>query len=57
MALTFKLEAQEPAGSARAGRLTTAHGDVRTPAFMPVGTVGSVKTLTPDELQSVTGGP
>jgi queuine tRNA-ribosyltransferase len=52
MALTFKLEAQEPAGSARAGRLTTAHGDVLTPAFMPVGTVGSVKTLTPDELQA-----
>jgi queuine tRNA-ribosyltransferase len=52
MALPFSLEAQEPAGLARAGRLTTAHGDVLTPAFMPVGTVGSVKTLTPDELRS-----
>jgi len=52
MALTFTLEAQEPAGSARAGRLTTRHGDVLTPAFMPVGTVGSVKTLTPDDLTS-----
>jgi len=52
MALPFTLEAQEPAGQARAGRLTTAHGDVLTPAFMPVGTVGSVKTLTPDDLTS-----
>src|SRR5439155_2361623 len=31
--------------------ITTPHGDVRTPAFMPVGTAGSVKTLTPDELR------
>ena len=30
--------------------MTTAHGDVLTPAFMPVGTVGSVKTLTPEDL-------
>jgi queuine tRNA-ribosyltransferase len=50
MALTYTLEAQEPAGAARAGRIVTAHGPVQTPAFMPVGTAGSVKTLTPDEL-------
>jgi queuine tRNA-ribosyltransferase len=50
MALSFTLEAQDSSTAARAGRLTTAHGDVRTPAFMPVGTAGSVKTLSPDEV-------
>lgn len=35
-------------GAARAGVLTTAHGEVATPAFMPVGTAGSVKALTPE---------
>jgi queuine tRNA-ribosyltransferase len=50
MAFSFALDASDPETSARAGRITTAHGEVRTPAFMPVGTAGSVKTLTPDEL-------
>jgi queuine tRNA-ribosyltransferase len=40
-------------GAARAGVLRTAHGEVRTPAFMPVGTKGTVKTLHPDEVRSV----
>jgi queuine tRNA-ribosyltransferase len=52
MSFNFQLEATDPNTSARAGRITTAHGEVLTPAFMPVGTVGTVKTLTPDELQS-----
>jgi queuine tRNA-ribosyltransferase len=50
MPFHFTLEAQDPSSRARAGRLRTAHGEVPTPAFMPVGTAGSVKTLTPDEL-------
>lgn len=50
MPFTFKLESQDPGTAARAGRFTTSHGDVLTPAFMPVGTVGSVKGLTPDDL-------
>ena len=37
-------------GAARAGVLRTAHGDVPTPAFMPVGTKGTVKGVDPDEL-------
>lgn len=37
-------------GAARAGVLRTAHGDVPTPAFMPVGTKGTVKSVDPDEL-------
>jgi queuine tRNA-ribosyltransferase len=40
-------------GAARAGVLRTAHGEVRTPAFMPVGTKGTVKTLHPDEVRSL----
>ena len=38
-------------GAARRGRLTTAHGVVETPAFMPVGTRAAVKTLSPDDLR------
>ena len=38
-------------GAARAGILRTAHGDVPTPAFMPVGTKASVKSLHPDEVR------
>src|SRR5207302_5706602 len=42
-------EVTATAGEARAGVLRTAHGDVPTPAFMPVGTKGTVKTLAPVE--------
>jgi queuine tRNA-ribosyltransferase len=37
-------------GLARTGRLLTAHGEVETPCFMPVGTQGAVKAMSPDEL-------
>src|SRR2546423_2450108 len=40
-------------GAARAGVLRTAHGDVPTPAFMPVGTKATVKTVDPDELRGL----
>jgi queuine tRNA-ribosyltransferase len=40
-------------GAARAGVLRTAHGEVRTPAFMPVGTKGTVKMLDPDEVRAL----
>jgi queuine tRNA-ribosyltransferase len=40
-------------GAARAGTLRTAHGDVPTPAFMPVGTKATVKTVDPDELHAL----
>jgi queuine tRNA-ribosyltransferase len=42
-----------PGTRARAGRLETAHGVVETPAFMPVGTNATVKTLDPDDLHEV----
>ena len=38
-------------GEARRGVLCTPHGEVETPTFMPVGTAGSVKSLTPQEVQ------
>src|SRR5438128_1133066 len=40
-------------GAARAGVLRTAHGDVPTPVFMPVGTKGTVKGVHPDELRAL----
>jgi queuine tRNA-ribosyltransferase len=40
-------------GAARTGVLRTAHGEVRTPVFMPVGTKGTVKTLHPDEVRDL----
>ncbi len=46
----FRVLAQD--GPARRATLTTPHGDVETPTFMPVGTQGSVKTLTPAEVAS-----
>src|SRR5881394_918987 len=52
MALNFTLDQQDLETQARAGRLTTRHGEVSTPAFMPVGTQATVKTLTPDELRA-----
>jgi len=50
MALDFTLDAQDTETHARAGRISTVHGEVLTPAFMPVGTQAAVKTLTPDEV-------
>jgi queuine tRNA-ribosyltransferase len=49
--VSFRVTATD--GAARAGILRTAHGDVPTPAFMPVGTKATVKTLDPDELRAV----
>jgi queuine tRNA-ribosyltransferase len=47
----FNIEAQ--VGPARLGRLHTAHGDVETPAFMPVGTAGTVKAVSQDILEDL----
>jgi queuine tRNA-ribosyltransferase len=40
-------------GAARLGRLALTHGVIDTPAFMPVGTYGTVKAMTPEELESL----
>jgi queuine tRNA-ribosyltransferase len=47
----FTLDAAD--GAARAGVIRTAHGEIPTPAFMPVGTKASVKTLHPDEVRAL----
>lgn len=52
-AFSFRIAARDQNGSARAGAITTAHGEVNTPAFMPVGTQGTVKTLSPLDLEEV----
>lgn len=46
----FTVSARDQSSHARTGRLTTPHGDVDTPAFMPVGTRATVKGTTPDQL-------
>jgi queuine tRNA-ribosyltransferase len=48
-----RFEVLSSEGAARAGRLTLAHGVVETPAFMPIGTYGSVKAMTPEELEQL----
>jgi queuine tRNA-ribosyltransferase len=49
----FSLIAKDKDTKARAGLLKTLHGEVETPIFMPVGTVGSVKTISPAELRAM----
>lgn len=52
----FSFEVTATSGHARVGKLTTPHAVVDTPTFMPVGTQGSVKTLTMDEVASTGAG-
>jgi queuine tRNA-ribosyltransferase len=49
----FELLAQDSSSKARRGRVTTARGAIKTPAFMPVGTQGSVKAVSPRELREL----
>lgn len=49
--MTFELQYTDSLSNARAGLLTTDHGQIETPIFMPVGTVGSVKGLTVRDLK------
>lgn len=49
--MTFELQYTDAYSDARAGRIQTAHGEILTPIFMPVGTVGSVKGVHFRELQ------
>ena len=50
-AITFTIEQRAAAGGGRAGILTTPHGVIRTPAFVPVGTKASVKGILPEQLK------
>jgi queuine tRNA-ribosyltransferase len=48
--LTFEINGKDNSSSARAGMIRTDHGDIPTPIFMPVGTAGSVKAVSGDQL-------
>ena len=50
-ALQFNLVYQSKTGASRAGTITTDHGEIQTPIFMPVGTIGSVKAVTQQQLK------
>ena len=51
-ALQFDLQATDPHSKSRAGKITTGHGEILTPVFMPVGTAGSVKAVTQQQLKN-----
>jgi queuine tRNA-ribosyltransferase len=51
MDLQFDIKARSTETAARCARLHTAHGEIHTPVFMPVGTLGTVKALTPEDLR------
>src|SRR3990167_3311643 len=51
----LRLDLQSTDGRARAGLLRTPRGTIHTPVFMPVGTKGTVKAMTPEELQDLGG--
>jgi len=51
--MEFKLMATDPDTGARIGELMTPHGSVSTPAFLPVGSQATVKTLTPDDVENI----
>src|SRR6476661_4254478 len=50
--LSFQLERTDNASAARAGTITTDHGKIETPIFMPVGTIGSVKAVAQQQLMT-----
>jgi len=51
--MKFVVKISDKNTSARIGEITTDHGQIQTPIFMPVGTHGAVKTVTPNELYSI----
>jgi queuine tRNA-ribosyltransferase len=53
MSIKFEILAEDPATHARAGLLHTPHGVIETPIFMPVGTGGTVKGMTQDQLEAL----
>ncbi|MFH1098414.1 MAG: tRNA guanosine(34) transglycosylase Tgt [Candidatus Uhrbacteria bacterium] len=53
MATRFSITARDSRSKARSGTIHTAHGDVQTPCFMPIATVGAVHHVAPDELREI----
>jgi queuine tRNA-ribosyltransferase len=56
MAITFEVTAKDPGTAARCGVLSTPHGSVRTPVYMPVGTQAAVKALSPEDVRAAGSG-
>ncbi len=50
--MKFEIQATDTFGNARAGKISTAHGDIETPIFMPVGTAGTVKGIHQREIKN-----
>jgi queuine tRNA-ribosyltransferase len=55
--MQFELQATDKGSKARAGKITTDHGEISTPVFMPVGTAGSVKAVTQHQLKEEINAP
>ncbi len=55
--MEFELTAKDEHSAARAGTITTGHGPIETPIFMPVGTAGTVKAVTQQQLRQDIGAP
>src|SRR6056297_4337482 len=53
MTLKFEIEYESKETNARIGKITTPHGEIETPIFMPVGTKATVKTVSPEELKNI----
>mgnify|MGYP001585065653 CR=1 FL=1 len=53
MSPKFRIIKKDSNSQARAGKIATSHGDILTPAFFPVGTKGTVKSLTPEQLKEI----
>ncbi|MFP4660733.1 MAG: tRNA guanosine(34) transglycosylase Tgt [Halanaerobiales bacterium] len=53
MAISYELLHREKNTAARTGKITTPHGEIETPIFMPVGTQATVKTMSPEELKEI----
>lgn len=53
MSFSFKVEKKSKHTRARLGKISTIHGEIETPVFMPVGTQATVKTMTPKDLEEI----
>lgn len=55
LVMQFNIEAKIPNGRGRAGTIKTPHGNILTPAFIPVGTKATIKSLTPEQVRDYIG--
>jgi len=55
--LKFTIQSKDPQSKARTGSISTDHGEIQTPIFMPVGTLGSVKAINQDQLKTEINAP